>query len=81
MFGLGVPLLIETTKHGTLTLGNDSLTVNFSLLCAAGFVVFSLCTVALSGFRVTRLVGACLLALYTIFFGVLVYFQTQPGTN
>lgn len=77
LFGLGVPLAIEIAKHGTISLGADSLTVNYSLLSAAGFVLFSMVTVAASGFRVTRSIGGCLLALYTAFFVGLVVIQVR----
>ena len=77
LFGLGVPLLIEITKNGAVSLGQDSVTVNYSLLCAAGFVVFSLVTVAASGFRVTRPIGGALLFLYGVFFVFLVIIQVK----
>ena len=77
LFGLGVPLLIEIAKNGAVSLGQDSVTVNYSLLCAAGFVVFSLVTVAASGFRVTRPIGGALLFLYGVFFVFLVIIQVK----
>ena len=77
LFGLGVPLIIEIAKNGSVSLGADSLTVNYSLLSACGFMVFTIFAVIASGFKVTRLIGGSLVALYTAFFAGLVFIQVK----
>ena len=76
LVGLGLSTTIATLREGSISLGNDSSTVNLSFAMLLLSLVSSMIVVPMSGFRFKRPYGIVLILVYFVFLAVTILLQT-----